>query len=348
MKYFEGDTADQVWQLVARELLSGEAKTQNSRLGMTKELLHVSYQINNPRERWVVSRQPSINPAFAIAEVFWILAGSNNANFINHWNPSLPRFAGEAEQYHGAYGYRIRDQFGYDQLQRAYEVLKNNATSRQVVLQIWDPREDSPDSNGNPVSPDIPCNLISLPKIREGRLEWLQVMRSNDLLRGMPYNIFQFTTLQEILSGWLEIELGAYCHISDSLHVYEADLPKFQISEDNVSKMNVDNLALPKNESDEVVSEIYSILVSLQQPNIAKRKFIESCKGDCLPEPHRNLLVIAAADSARRRGWGEEELEKITSHCTNQQLLSVWNNWLRRFRKDKIFTIRSVEYGILE
>ncbi len=57
--------------------------------------------------------------------------------------------------------------------------------------------------------------------IRRGRLEWLQIMRSNDLVWGLPYNIVQFTSMQEIVAGWLDIDVGTYNQVSDSLHVYE-------------------------------------------------------------------------------------------------------------------------------
>ncbi len=48
-------------------------------------------------------------------------------------------------------------------------------------------------------------------------------MRSNDHFRGLPHNLIQFTTVQEVLAGWLGISLGSYHHYSDSLHVYESD-----------------------------------------------------------------------------------------------------------------------------
>ena len=61
---------------------------------------------------------------------------------------------------------------------------------------------------GNPSAEDIPCNLSSLLKIRKNQLEWMQINRSNDIYRGLPYNIVQFTTLQELMASWLGIEVG--------------------------------------------------------------------------------------------------------------------------------------------
>ena len=45
-------------------------------------------------------------------------------------------------------------------------------------------------------------------------------MRSNDIVFGLPYNFLQFTFLQEIIAGWLNVDVGEYMHISDSLHMY--------------------------------------------------------------------------------------------------------------------------------
>jgi hypothetical protein len=41
----------------------------------------------------------------------------------------------------------------------------------------------------------FPAVVAAFPKIRNGRLEWMQVIRSNDIFRGMPYNFVQFTSI---------------------------------------------------------------------------------------------------------------------------------------------------------
>ena len=205
---FSGKTSNIVWQKAMNKLLSKQAKVQDSRLGQVLYLPHVSFNIEDSRQRWVVSRKPSMNPAFAIAEVFSILGGSNDAKFLNFWNPALPKFAGYTSEYYGAYGFRLRKTFGFDQIEGAFQVLANNPRSRQVILQIWDPASDFPNLNGDPRANDIPCNICSLLKVRDGKLDWLQIMRSNDVFRGTPYNFVQFTTLQEVMAGWLGIDVG--------------------------------------------------------------------------------------------------------------------------------------------
>jgi len=328
---FSGSDANSVWKMAADTLISGDSTSQMTRLGESKELMHASFQISDPRQRWITARTPAISPAFAIAEVFWILNGDNNAEFMNFWNPGLPKYAGSGNTYHGAYGYRIKKQFGLDQLDAAYQALSNNPVTRQVVIQIWDPRTDLPNCKGEPAAADIPCNICSMPKIRNNKLEWLQVMRSNDVFLGMPYNIIQFTTLQEILAGWLNLELGAYFQISDSLHAYTHDLDQYSLDHERESIKNTDNWALCKRDSDEVISSMYSRLRVLASNKLAPADLsaLISANSSSMPEGYANLFCISCAYAARKRGWWHE-MHGAIELCRNQALVNIWNLWLAK------------------
>jgi len=127
-----------------------------------------------------------LNPAFAIAEIVWIMNGRHDSEFLNRWNSRLPLFAGAGPRYDGAYGHRLRRHFGIDQIQRVCDALSTDRASRQAVLQIWDARTDLPAPDGTAASADVPCNVSSLLKVRGGRLQWTQIMRSNDVFLGLP------------------------------------------------------------------------------------------------------------------------------------------------------------------
>ena len=83
-----GKTANIVYDKLYKTLME-KGELVNSRNGLTKELTHVVTIIKNPKERWVTWRQPSISPAFAIAELVMLINGSDDADIINSWNPSL-------------------------------------------------------------------------------------------------------------------------------------------------------------------------------------------------------------------------------------------------------------------
>lgn len=330
MHVYEADTADQVWRAAASKFKEGgAAHLQPGRGGSTLEQLHAAFTIRDPRQRWVVSRRPAINPAFAIAEVVWILNGRDDAAFLNHWNPRLPLYAGDVRHYHAAYGFRLRKAFGFDQLQRAFNALNNNPDTRQIVLQIWNSQIDFPNAAGHPVADDIPCNICALPKIRNNKLEWLQIMRSNDLQRGLPYNLIQFTTLQEILAGWLGVELGTYNHISDSLHVYERDLSEVRAFIPVNETQNKDSLALSRIESDMVLAAMNHVMEAMTARSLSQADLLTLSSSQKLPQAYQNMLFVVAADSARRRGWFEIA-DELMSGCNNPVLLQTWDRWNAR------------------
>ena len=219
-----------------------------------------------------------------------------------------------------------------NQLKRAYHALKNNPASRQVVIQIWDVKSDFPNGSGTPASPDIPCNLFSMLKVRNGKLEWTQVMRSNDLYRGTPYNFVQFTTLQEILAGWLGMDVGGYYQISDSLHIYENDCQELSIRSDSNVFFNNDNLAIDKEAFDNVFNIIWKKMVNLTQPNLTDEEFYQVIEIDNMPVGYRNLLLTAAADSARRNG-NIKGMNSAIEACSNPVLTALTQSWVERWQK---------------
>lgn len=91
----DGRTADEVWRKAVNLFRDERLYHQHrSRAGLTRDIGHVALSISDPRQRWVISREPALNPAFAIAEVVWILNGRNDAEFLNFFNRQLSAFAG--------------------------------------------------------------------------------------------------------------------------------------------------------------------------------------------------------------------------------------------------------------
>jgi len=333
----EAETADAVWQIAASEFREGRRfRKQDGRGGATWEAVPVTFIIRNPRERWVVSRMPPINPAFAIAETIWVLNGRSDLSFLDYWNPAYKRFTGTNPHVHGAYGHRFKVHFGLDQLERAFAAFRSDRDSRQVLLQVWDPRIDLPNADGSPTSGDTPCAICSLLKVRDGRLHWTQVMRSNDLFRGVPYDFVLFTTLQEMMAGWLALEVGSYEHLSDSLHVYERDADAVHGIDPVAPVVNTDRFALPFGESQQVFTELARRIEMFAAPGLSAPE-LEGLASLCAPDPYRNLLLVMAAESARRRGWDGIN-RKLMGQCTNPALAEAWNRWALRLDEKRART----------
>ena len=330
MPLFDSGSADEAWRLAVSSFRNGEGvRKQSGRGGNTLELLHVTINIRESRQRWVISRTPALSVAFAIVEVIGILNGRRDSAYLNFFNPRLPQFAGTKPEYYGAYGFRLRQHFGFDQLECACNALRTNPDGRQVVLQIWDAKSDFPSDHGAPVADDIPCNICSLLKVRDGRLEWSQIMRSNDLFLGLPHNFVQFMTLQEVIAGWLGVIPGSYTHFSDSLHLYERDVTNaFTCVQSRITE-NSDSLALPKQQADEIWIEMNRRVDVLVENDLTPKKYGEIAKFDDAPGAFGNLIAIVAADAARRRKCSEG-VNLAIACCRNQQLRQLWDRWEER------------------
>ncbi len=323
--YIKGNTANEVWREAGIMLLGENAIETKSRVGNTRELLHVTLCINNPEQRWITARKPPISIALIISELVCIFNGCDDSAILNFWNPTLPKYAGNKINYPGAYGKRLCEEFGINQFERAYLALKNNPNNRQTVLLIWNPLKDMPDEDGNPADSDIPCNIISMLKVRDDKLYWSQIMRSSDLYRGLPIDIAHFTAIQEIMAGWLGLQVGEYTHYCDSLHLYVSDNEKLQITQTSEEQNSLD-LKTCKEQFDKIISEIfkrmqYISLNSFDEKEIIKIGILESGVG-----VYDDIMIILAAYAANKNGW-KETVADLLRYRKDNLLFKMFDNW---------------------
>lgn len=330
MNLFKAESGDVAWRQAADTLVHRRGThTVDSRAGATVELLHAAMAIADPRARWVASRLPAMNIALAVAEVVQILAGGDDVPFLTHWFPNYPSFVGSKDRAHGAYGARLRVRWGFDQLARAADALITRGETRQVVLSIWDPREDFPSESGAPRSGDIPCNVMSCLRLVDGRLHWLQTSRSNDLFRGLPNNVVQFTCLQEVIAGWIGAEVGSYSHAISSLHAYESSLDAFRIDPvlPNISPSA--DIRLPRPDAEIVWADLHRMSLELIARTATSRPSLPQDKVATGLGPLEPWYWILVAEDARRRGWQTESWE-AAGRCADSALATMWHRWNRR------------------
>jgi thymidylate synthase len=206
-------SANGLYSSVCREVLQ-QGRYAAPRGMATNEVLGVHLRLTQPRRRFIdVPPSRVLNPAFAVAEALWILSGSDEP-WIFTYNKSLAQYADNG-RLRGAYGPRIRRWQGQvDQLDHIRRLLARDPDSRQAVIQLYNPALDTVGNR------DVPCTLNYRFFLRRGRLDMHTTMRSNDVWLGLPYDLFTATLLQELMAGWLGVQLGSYHHHVDSLHLY--------------------------------------------------------------------------------------------------------------------------------
>lgn len=209
---------------------------------------------SRPQERVLVSAKRDANPFFHLMESLWMLAGRNDAAFLNrHIKDFGDRFAEKDGTVHDAYGHRWREALGFDQLNVIVQRLKKDPNDRQAVLQMWDSRneengeyEDLKYIGENDLLGDWktrPCNTHVYFRIQHkalsensGRVSdlWTRPIldmtlccRSNDMVfGGYGANAVHFSFLQEYLAGRIGVDIGTFYQLSNNFHGYLEQLDK--------------------------------------------------------------------------------------------------------------------------
>lgn len=217
----------------------------------TKEVLGAELVLRHPRSRFVDATSVRVlNPAFAAAEALWILSGSDGS-WIFTFNERLRRFADHG-RLQGAYGPRLRRwRDEVDQLDVVRRKLIVDPATRQAVITLFDPSRDFAGFR------DVPCTLGYRFSLRDGALHMFTSMRSQDAWLGLPYDLFTFTILHELLAGWLDVKLGSYHHLVDSLHLYDQHLDAAEDVSDHLeSQPEMPPLTVPWEDFDMMVNQI--------------------------------------------------------------------------------------------
>jgi thymidylate synthase len=210
------NTLDDLMHEVLSKLLEQKLSIDVSKGRVIGEFSGSVLRLMNPRAR--LSRTDTRGKAFsALGELLWYLSKSNKLDFITYYIDMYVKYSDDNETVYGGYGPRIFNLNGkIDQFQNVIEKLREKSTSRQAVIQIFHGEDIIEKHN------DVPCTCTLQFIIRDGVLNLIVYMRSNDAFYGLPHDIFSFTMIQEIIASILGIEIGEYVHMAGSLHLYES------------------------------------------------------------------------------------------------------------------------------
>lgn len=207
--------------------LNGNIVSSRGKEGMDTQEIHPAYiAIEKPVERVLLVPGRKNSLAATIYETFWVLAGFSNITpqFLGHYLKRAGDFSDDGITWRGAYGPRLRrfpNEYGrpIDQVKEVYNTLSKSLDSRQAVITIHDPGEDTLMIGK---TKDIPCNNQIYFLVRDNKLDVTVNVRSNDLIWGYSsINVFEWTVLQEAMANLLGVEIGTYYHQANSLHIYQ-------------------------------------------------------------------------------------------------------------------------------
>jgi dihydrofolate reductase/thymidylate synthase len=108
---------------------------------------------------------------------------------------------------------------GTDQLQNVIDLIKNDPTSRRIIMNSWNASDL--DKMALP-----PCHVMCQfnVNVKERTLDCQLYQRSGDMFLGVPFNIASYAFLTHIIAKITGYQVGKLIHVLGDTHIYESHL----------------------------------------------------------------------------------------------------------------------------
>ena len=207
-----------------------------------REKVDYAFRVASPSADAIVSRDSERNAKIAgytVKEFALYNSGTNKVADFAAASKFWSKLANPDGTINSAYGYLLWKRFSLGNQNFATEWLTPWMWAKESLLRDKDTRQavmrfSLPEHQwfGNK---DQVCTLSGNWLIREDKLHFTIVMRSNDLVLGLVYDLPWFCSLmdrmlEELKPTYPNLAKGTYTHFAHSLHIYERD-------EETVKKM---------------------------------------------------------------------------------------------------------------
>ncbi|MBW3569007.1 thymidylate synthase [Candidatus Parcubacteria bacterium] len=211
---------DLIYQDLLGKILNEGTREVNARTGHeTAASFGLNFSIDIEKDGFPLLTLRKIPLKLFIAEQIWFISGARKPEiFLRNFTKIWDDFTNPGDVVTVAYGYRWRRHFGRDQLGKLVELLAKDPSSRQGVVITWDPASDG---LGGVSKGNVPCPYTFVVNIICGRLHFMNVVRSNDMILGFPHDVAGFALLQVILAQKLGVKPGIYSHTIANAHIYD-------------------------------------------------------------------------------------------------------------------------------
>jgi len=231
MRIYSGESFASVYQSLLTDLVANPEYVCSPRDQKIKEILNVGLEIQNPLSGLYINEARSSQMKYIAAELVYYFSGRNDLEYIQKYAKFWKDIANEDGTVNSAYGYLLfnkLNEHGKTQWEWAFDSLENDQDTRQALMHFNMPMHQF---DGNK---DFVCTLNGIFHIRDNRLDLTVMMRSNDVVLGLPTDVAFFTVLQQqmfnlLKSTYPNLQLGKYTHYVNSMHLYERN---FKIVDD--------------------------------------------------------------------------------------------------------------------
>lgn len=176
----------------------------------------------NPHRCLTARARPSLHLPYLLAYLPWFLTGADDVETLAYYRPGAIEFSDDGLTLCGSFGRRLFGDGGSlsGQIRSIRELISADPSSRRLYASIIEPRDT--------LSPgrEFPCASAIQFFVREDRLHLLTMMRAQQVLTVLPYDLYIFGHLLLAVASECGMEAGTYTHFAGTLHFYEGEEPQ--------------------------------------------------------------------------------------------------------------------------
>ena len=161
-----------------------------------------------------------------IYELLWFLKGDTNIKYLNEHGVTIwDEWADENGDLGPIYGkkwtaWEAPNGDKINQIAEAVEMIKNNPSSRRIIVSGWNVGDLRMLISGKKTAPP-PCHsLFQFYVDADDHLSCQLYQRSADLFLGVPFNIASYALLTMMMAQVTGKKLGDFVHTFGDLHIY--------------------------------------------------------------------------------------------------------------------------------
>lgn len=301
------------------------------------ELRNRCFSIDKPLERCIVMPHRQNNIALAVVESLWVLNGRDDVATLLHYLPRAADFSDDGKIWRAAYGPRLRNWRGIDQLRETIRLFRNELGNRRAAMSLFDPALDYVDSK------DIPCNNWIHWLARDGKLHMNVAIRSNDIVWGFSgINAFEWSILHELMSRWIGMDVGEATYFASSFHLYSRHYERAKrivssFPHTTCYEFGVQNpqCLVGWEELDEALETWFEIEQRSRSMPAKLDKDI-----DRFPDPLlKQMLSVVQCHNGLKAGWSYREVEDRISAWPETDLTVAAYDFLQRLSRSDVSNI---------
>jgi thymidylate synthase len=222
-------------------LNNGQRKDDRTNTGIISTF---GYQMRfNLEEGFPLLTTKRVHFKSVVHELLWFIKGDTNIKYlvdndVRIWNEWPYRNFTKSSDYNGqtqeqfveliktdldfakkhgnlgpVYGKQWRDFNGFDQLTNIIEEIKNNPSSRRLIINSWNP----------PQIKDMalpPCHMMFQFYVFDDKLSLQMYQRSADAFLGVPFNIASYALLLALVAKVTGLTAHEFVHTVGDAHIY--------------------------------------------------------------------------------------------------------------------------------